>query len=252
MDGGDSKAIYCGNWRDGDKYYFGTYFWNEAPKSTDFFLGLYKDDRRQDQGLYVYESGKPKFQVQATDYYQSGINNLIDNDSGDLVSGCRAGDCQNGFGIYRYSDGDVYEGYFLDGQRHGWGTYFYNKNGKAKQVYSGHWRNGDKHHFGAHFWNGLFQGDFFFGIYKNNVRQKHGVYVDEDGQASFHNITTSNAYKKSNDLLVMFLKALFSGSSNYEYEDSSYRECHACNGSGSVYSGGMVVNCGTCNGTGRK
>lgn len=28
--------------------------------------------------------------------------------------------------------------------------------------------------------------------------------------------------------------------------------CHACNGKGSVYSAGMVVNCGTCQGTGKN
>ncbi|MEO0780067.1 MAG: hypothetical protein AAF146_26130, partial [Bacteroidota bacterium] len=59
-------------------------------------------------------------------------------------TGCVSGNCENGYGTYRWSNGDVYEGAWRYGDRHGWGTYLYHDGG----GYSGCWKSGNKHYFG--------------------------------------------------------------------------------------------------------
>ena len=43
----------------------------------------------------------------------------------------------NGYGIFRYADGEVYDGEFVNGIRSGYGT-VYLKNG---YIYKGYWEN---------------------------------------------------------------------------------------------------------------
>ena len=51
--------------------------------------------------------------------------------------GCISGDCDNGFGIWGYDNGDKYEGNWVDKKMHGSGIYYY-KNG---DIYKGDFRN---------------------------------------------------------------------------------------------------------------
>jgi amyotrophic lateral sclerosis 2 protein len=50
---------------------------------------------------------------------------------------------------FRYSNGDVYEGAFRDGQRHGHGTYRHGQhNSMAASVYIGEWVSDKKQGYG--------------------------------------------------------------------------------------------------------
>ena len=51
---------------------------------------------------------------------------------------CAEGDCENGKGVYTFSDGTVYEGDFLNGENHGKGKITF-PNGN---VYEGDYLNG--------------------------------------------------------------------------------------------------------------
>ena len=56
-----------------------------------------------------------------------------------------------GKGVATYPNGDIYDGYFKDGLRHGDnGTYTYNKYGneEVKDTYKGAWVNNDKNGIG--------------------------------------------------------------------------------------------------------
>jgi hypothetical protein len=50
---------------------------------------------------------------------------------------CTSGDCQDGYGTYKYSDGSVYVGQFKDGKANGYGTCYYANGDK----YVGYWKN---------------------------------------------------------------------------------------------------------------
>ena len=78
-------------------------------------------------------------------------------------SECVKGDCQNGFGIYVYADGDTYRGEFKNSARHGDGTYIW----ADGTVYQGEYSNGEKHGQGTltdidgDYWSGNWKNGFF-------------------------------------------------------------------------------------------
>ncbi|MEZ5013750.1 MAG: C1 family peptidase [Chitinophagales bacterium] len=59
---------------------------------------------------------------------------LVDN-------GCASGDCNEGYGVYKFSNGQRYEGHFKGGTRNGYGIYTW-PDGSA---YAGEWLNDKRH-----------------------------------------------------------------------------------------------------------
>lgn len=53
-------------------------------------------------------------------------------------SGCVTGDCESGYGIQRFKNGDIYEGYFAGSEYAGFGIYTFNDG----SAYIGNWTNG--------------------------------------------------------------------------------------------------------------
>lgn len=54
-------------------------------------------------------------------------------------SPCISGNCTNGYGTFKYNNGDRYVGYFSNGKRNGQGTYSV----PNRVEYSGNWINDD-------------------------------------------------------------------------------------------------------------
>jgi len=73
------------------------------------------------------------------------------------------GDCKNGYGEYKWSDGDQYKGEWKEGKFHGKGAYFYS-NGS---TYTGTYNKGKKHGEGI-FVNA--NGKNFEGVWENGKR----------------------------------------------------------------------------------
>ena len=63
---------------------------------------------------------------------------------------CIEGNCINGNGTFKWSNGDRYEGDWVNGQRTGQGKYFYSDGGG---VYTGEWKNNNRHGEGTMIWN---------------------------------------------------------------------------------------------------
>ncbi|MCC6462072.1 MAG: hypothetical protein IT260_16475, partial [Saprospiraceae bacterium] len=97
---------------------------------------------------------------------------------------CLSGDCEDGYGIYRYNSGSRYEGEWKNGVQHGWGTYLYD----SGEVYAGFWKNGKKHYFGSYYWK---SGAFFSGLWKNGDRVEHGLYVYASGTPEYNTSAVS-------------------------------------------------------------
>jgi len=66
----------------------------------------------------------------------------------------------NGYGVYRYKNGDVYEGDFIEGKRHGLGEYVYSD----QSYYRGEWENNCKSGRGVY----CKKAKEFNGIWKEN------------------------------------------------------------------------------------
>ncbi|MEO9569590.1 MAG: hypothetical protein ABJH82_09360 [Polaribacter sp.] len=126
--------MYAGFWKNGNKHYFGMYFW----KNGDFWYGLYKDgNRKPGFGIYAWQGGDSENRTNSVSYNEKG---------------CVSGNCEEGWGVYIYSSGNLHAGY---------------------------WKNGKPHYFGAKFWK---SGDYYLGLYKNGSRKPtpHGYYVFDD------------------------------------------------------------------------
>ena len=96
------------------------------------------------------------------------------------LTGCTAGDCENGYGTYVWADGDKYVGDWVDGGREGKGTMYYSDGSKYVGDFvdgygTGHgtytMANGDKY-TGEHL-------EFFFTGKGTMVYADGGVYVGE-------------------------------------------------------------------------
>ena len=80
---------------------------------------------------------------------------------GGVAAGCTVGDCREGQGAYRWSNGSSYTGGFRDFKQDGRGILVYN-NGAS---YAGEWRNGRRHGYGS-FTEA--SGREYIGIWVNN------------------------------------------------------------------------------------
>jgi hypothetical protein len=75
------------------------------------------------------------------------------------------GNCYDGFGKYSFSNGNIYEGEWKNGQKHGYGTFFW----KSGQRFEGIFKD-DKMNQGTCFYS---NGDRYVGVF-NQKEQRHG------------------------------------------------------------------------------
>ncbi|MEJ6749001.1 MAG: hypothetical protein QNK60_03645 [Flavobacteriales bacterium] len=61
---------------------------------------------------------------------------------------CVSGDCENGYGTYTWSSGDIYKGEWKAGFKEGKGTYTWDNGSK----YVGEYKNGNFHGQGTYTW----------------------------------------------------------------------------------------------------
>jgi hypothetical protein len=87
---------------------------------------------------------------------------------------CAKGDCENGKGTYKYSDGAEYEGQWKNSRLDGQGTLTY----LDGSNYEGQWKNGQRNGQGTYIYP---DGSKYVGQFKNNQRNGQGTYTFPDG-----------------------------------------------------------------------
>ncbi len=88
---------------------------------------------------------------------------------------CLRGNCENGEGTYRYSDGSEYSGEFRNAKMHGEGTYTYAGRG---EKYVGDWRNGVINGQGTYYYR---SGNRYQGEWRNGKKSGQGTYTYANG-----------------------------------------------------------------------
>lgn len=118
-------TLYVGEFKNGKLTGLGTCYFNEGSK-------------------YVGEWANDKFNGFGTNYVRDGTiqkgqwkdHQFLGNET---TLNCVSGDCQNGFGIYKYGEKGTYIGEFKETYRDGYGTYYFPTGDK----YEGMWKRGN-------------------------------------------------------------------------------------------------------------
>ena len=93
------------------------------------------------------------------------------------TTGIISGDCENGYGVYSWADGNKYEGEFLCGKENGQGTLYYSNGNK----YVGSWKDGNIDGYGTYYLGDVIS---FKGEYKN-YKRIYGTEYDNDGKTIY-------------------------------------------------------------------
>jgi hypothetical protein len=105
--------------------------------------------------------------------YQRGV--VISEQSN--KTGCIKGNCKNGIGTYKWSNGSVYEGQFKDGIQNGVGA---NKWSNG-DVYKGQYKDGYINGTGTFKWS---NGTVYVGKWKDSEMNGQGTYTNSNGVKS--------------------------------------------------------------------
>lgn len=157
-------SYYSGNWVDGRKEGFAMYSW----KDGSMFFGYYKNEKLNGQGVYINEDKVIKGGI----FKDGNFDTTYEINDNGTSSGCASGDCENGFGKYVYSNGDIYVGFFSNGYFTN-GAYSY---GATKDIYIGEFLYNKKNGFGIYTWANK---NSYIGMYQNDTYHGYGYYYDD-------------------------------------------------------------------------
>ena len=150
-------VIYEGQWMDGYKQGWGTYYYSKDKYYEGNWVRNSKEGRgtfRQPDGQFVGDWKNDK---------KHGSGRLTLN-NGTILDGEWQNDIYRS-GTVTYSNGDKYEGEMSDNRRQGYGTYNYANN---QTTYKGRWNNNGKTgDCSIRYYN----GDLYDGKMNNNVRE---------------------------------------------------------------------------------
>ncbi|QNJ96986.1 MORN repeat-containing protein [Constantimarinum furrinae] len=194
-----SYGYYEGFWSNGKRNGYGMFDWSDSGK----YIGFWVSDKMTGYGVYIgveqdmvgeYTDGMIQglgYIVKGDDWKQGvyNLSQLVESYpfvSNDVNSGCTAGDCQNKYGRYKWSNGDSFTGFFKNGkmymgtylfasgdkytgmfnnnnQFHGQGRFFFSN----KDYYGGEWLNGKYH--GRGYFQGQTAADDKIGEWSNGT-----------------------------------------------------------------------------------
>ncbi len=136
---------YAGDFSDGKMHGKGTYTWPNGHQ----YKGDWLNGKQNGYGTYLWPNGKTKHGQWASGAIVKELTSLPSGTSSNTTTtaatstrttGCVSGDCENGQGLYIWTNGDKYQGQWLNGKFNGQGAYTWVDGSK----YSGAWQHGAK------------------------------------------------------------------------------------------------------------
>ena len=197
---------YIGEWKNGHINGWGTYFYGGRWKKEGFYTnqgdkyeGEWKDSLWHGEGTYTFADGtlkegiweNNKFHKEKKLSNKSNLPNCIK--SAKVWNNCFStyadedgeyiGDWHdntfNGYGKYKFANGDIYEGVFEKGSQTGMGIYRYGSKSKhSGDTYLGGFRDGLFHGRGAYLFA---NGNKHVGDFKNDKKEGKGTYTTHTG-----------------------------------------------------------------------
>jgi hypothetical protein len=151
----ESGTTYKGNWSNGIRQGKGYVIWSDGT----FYGGDWLNGTQTGEGVLINTTNLT---------YRSGIWNNGSLVTDKLITGNIYGDCQNNYGIYIWSNGDIYLGDYVNGERSGSGTYKWS----IGDIYTGGWKGNLMDGYGDYTYS---DGTIKSGIWKENVLQDASV-----------------------------------------------------------------------------
>ena len=185
-----NNGYYSGFFSNSKKSGYGLYEWNEAGK----YVGWWENDQREGYGVYFYNEGDQMIgefkNGELTGFgrnlkggkWKQGVykggnlqteHTFIDNK---VEEGCIAGECRNKYGRYKWSNGDVFTGFFKYGNMY-MGTYVFANGDK----YNGMFNSQNSFHGQGRFF--FKDGEYYGGNWSNGKYNGRGYYVDKDSKS---------------------------------------------------------------------
>jgi len=150
----DNGGVYGGFSKDSKSHYWGAFHAASADVEAGkehFYFGRINGPTSEVIGARAQADGRLVVTVPEFNWEETG---------------CVAGNCQDGFGVYVHPNGD---------------------------VYSGFWKKSKRHHFGSYYWA---KGESYTGLWKDDVNAKTGLYIWSSDKFEFMTPETSD--KKEN------------------------------------------------------
>jgi hypothetical protein len=181
-----SYGYYEGFWKNGKRHGYGLFDWEESGK----YIGFWLNDKMTGYGTYLgdsmdmvgeFEDGfiQGLGYIVEDDEWEQGVYNLSQleeaytfYDNG-VSTGCTAGDCQNRYGRYKWSNGDSFTGFFKNGNMY-MGTYLYSNGDK----YTGTFNSDNQFDGEGRFF--FINGEYYGGKWKNGNYHGRGYFHDKN------------------------------------------------------------------------
>ena len=242
-----SGQKYVGNWLNLKRNGKGTNYWSNGEKYT----GYWKEDERHGQGVNYYADGSKydgewkngKKHGYGTQYSVNGdVKKGMWEDgryigTGTNTLGCISGDCSNGYGVYVWSSGEKYDGYWKNNMRNGKGTNIW----ADGEKFNGNWRNDKRHGYGKQiylsgkektgFWEyGKYKGSKTTnktGCISGNCNNGYGTYVQSSGEkyvGTFKNGTFNGqgtyTFADGGNYVGYFQNGMYHGQGTYQFSNN--------------------------------
>eukprot|EP01039_Chlorochromonas_danica_P006823 gene6823-7537_t len=151
--------------------YITTFSHNNTAKTSKADLARYYNEQYADHPMALVGSRNPDNDEAAAPGAEGYREAFLDVDSGEIYEGQWSHGVRHGFGLCLYCHGLLYEGQWLRGREHGKGTLM---TADRQIIYTGDWVDGNMHGSGEYHYN---NGDIYIGDFKENNRHGRGEYV---------------------------------------------------------------------------
>lgn len=181
------NGYYEGFWVNGKREGYGLYAWN----TEGTYIGFFKNNMLEGYGSYENKNGKIVAGMYADGmanglgeevedgdwnqgyYYNHSLQTPYDFTNHYKDYGCKAGDCQDGYGQYKWENGDLFTGYFKNGNMH-LGSYTFSNGDLYKGMFNS---KGQFHGQGRYFYD---EGGYYGGEFQNGFFHGKGYYHDKN------------------------------------------------------------------------
>ncbi len=181
-------GYYEGFWKNGKRHGYGLFDWTTSGK----YIGFWVNGKLHGYGCYLgteknmigeYRDGSMNGvgttrEIETDKWVRGRFSNYLVSDeynfyNNKVSTGCVAGDCQSKYGRYKWSNGDVFTGFFKNGKMY-MGIYKFASGDK----YEGMFNNSNQFHGEGRFF--FADGAYYGGQWNNGKYEGRGYYHDKN------------------------------------------------------------------------